>query len=467
MNRHLHKLLLTEALLLTPGLRAQLPTTPTTSQSEQAHPAKSQKTPWDPRGEWSEVAKSTNPKASSGVPYPPGSWMYFLPDDRKLSAMSIPGTHNTMAANVNQWARCQNDSLYTQLEDCGVRFIDIRLRQMGDGFSCHHGMVYLGKNFTDVLNDLKRFLQAHTRETIIMSVKPEYDSEPKRLELKDPNKKPTAQEIRRAIAEELITPGSVRRLDEQYYWFEPFSELLMSYVNDPKFKDLFLRSSSAKDAPPFKSIPSLGSARGKIILVRRFKDKNTDEGNERQKGNPHNMECGGIDASNWTPDGNPDAIGQVGSNPDVFAQDLCESPNDDRERPFNTKKQMIKDLMTFSKYNPESLCLNFNSAYIKYGGLPYPEWAADEMRPWLINHLNTKPEAPFGVIIVDFVDKKLAEQIYSRNFNQGLSPSSDLASEKIKSSNASGNSGNGGRGGLFGNQNHPAKGKKTPWIDVQ
>lgn len=352
--------------------------------------------------------------ARSATPMP-GNWMSAIPDITPLSAMSIPGTHDSMAVDVSRYAECQTLPLLSQLDDCGVRFIDIRLRQMDNGFACHHGMVYLNKNFADVLNDLKAFLKTHPTETIVMSVKEEYDSASLRMELKDPEKQPSDGEIALAAKmERRGSPGALRRLYMNYYWYEPFSHLFMTYVDNKDFDGLFLKNPGKPTL--YSSIPTMGMARGKIVVVRRFRDKSDGECHDSQEGNPYSKECGGIAASDWTPDGNQQEIGKVGDNPPVFAQDLCEIPNGDREGPFNRKKDLIKKLMTYSNDHPEALCLNFNSAFIKYGGLPYPDWAADEMRPWLINYLKTNPPAPFGILIIDFVDLGLSQQVYSSNF---------------------------------------------------
>ncbi|MES2475103.1 MAG: phosphatidylinositol-specific phospholipase C domain-containing protein [Verrucomicrobiota bacterium] len=104
-------------------------------------------------------------------------WMSSLNGTLPLSQYSIPGTHDS-GARYEQFggtAKCQNLTIAGQLE-AGVRFLDIRCRHLDNAFTIHHGSVYQNINFADVLNDVMGFLNANPRETVIMSVKEEYDA---------------------------------------------------------------------------------------------------------------------------------------------------------------------------------------------------------------------------------------------------------------------------------------------------
>ena len=102
------------------------------------------------------------------------NWMRTVDGDKKLSQLTIPGTHDTCTFNISSSiSKCQNLTLRQQL-DAGIRFIDIRCRNYYDTFELHHGSDYLGLNFAYVLNGCRDFLNAHEDECIIMSVKEEY-----------------------------------------------------------------------------------------------------------------------------------------------------------------------------------------------------------------------------------------------------------------------------------------------------
>lgn len=102
------------------------------------------------------------------------NWMSNIADDTKLSELSIPGTHDTMSNGPGgDIVQTQGLSLPEQLK-VGIRYLDIRARAIDNVLTIHHGPVYLNKNFGDVLNYIKDFLNYHPSEMIIMRVKQEY-----------------------------------------------------------------------------------------------------------------------------------------------------------------------------------------------------------------------------------------------------------------------------------------------------
>ena len=115
--------------------------------------------------------------------FDPSNWMSKLPDDIKLSKLSIPGTHDTMTFHdqdachypiIGVLCLTQNMMLYEQLM-AGIRFIDIRIKQEPTNSSdlkIQHGDVYLDVTLYDVFKYLKIFLKSFNTETIIMSWEP-------------------------------------------------------------------------------------------------------------------------------------------------------------------------------------------------------------------------------------------------------------------------------------------------------
>src|SRR5439155_23215825 len=114
------------------------------------------------------------------------------------------------------------------------RFVDIRCRHIGDAFAIHHGSIYQNMNFDDVLNACFSFLTSNPGECIIMSVKEEYD------------------------------PSNNTRTFEQTFDAYTAKNPTHWYLGD--------------------AVPTLGSVRGKIVLLRRFSAASTPKG---------------IDATNW------------------------------------------------------------------------------------------------------------------------------------------------------------------------
>lgn len=103
------------------------------------------------------------------------NWMKSIPGERKLSTLSIPGTHGSGGRfePLLGTAKTQNLSIAEQL-NAGVRFLDVRCRFINNSFVIHHDRVYQHLNFDDVLQSCALFLDANPSEAIIMSIKEEY-----------------------------------------------------------------------------------------------------------------------------------------------------------------------------------------------------------------------------------------------------------------------------------------------------
>ncbi len=167
-------------------------------------------------------------------------WMASLSNCRRISELSIPGTHDTMSrcrdASTCQgeigkwWVKCQSFSLADQLK-IGIRALDIRCRHFGDRFAIHHGKSHVdGMWFdTDVLTPVIDFLKDHPGETVLMRIKPE--SEP------SGNKK-TFSEVFESYVEETGAP----------VWHPPEG------IDQPN--------------------PTLGEVRGKIVILDDFSNGN-------------------------------------------------------------------------------------------------------------------------------------------------------------------------------------------------
>jgi len=100
-------------------------------------------------------------------------WMSRV-ENKYLSQLTIPGTHDSGCRVNLEAAKTQSYSIKSQLEG-GIRFLDIRCRHIENIFAIHHGQMYCGLMFGDVLQICRNFLKANPKEVIIMRVKEEYD----------------------------------------------------------------------------------------------------------------------------------------------------------------------------------------------------------------------------------------------------------------------------------------------------
>uniref|UniRef100_A0A665TDR7 Si:dkey-266f7.9 n=1 Tax=Echeneis naucrates TaxID=173247 RepID=A0A665TDR7_ECHNA len=146
------------------------------------------------------------------------SWMASIPDDRLLSQVTMPGSHNTMALYGGVYAECQSWSLASQLR-AGVRFLDIRVRNVMGNLTIHHGISYQRAHFGDVLEGVVEFLQEYPSETVLMRVREEFS--------------------------------------ETYDIYHP----LVDYIHRYAHWDLLWHS---------QLVPTMGEARGKLIFLQDF-----------------------------------------------------------------------------------------------------------------------------------------------------------------------------------------------------
>lgn len=115
------------------------------------------------------------------LPYCRSNWMGHLPDTLCLSQVTIPGTHNAGADKhtsqiwwlVEDYVICQNFRIKNQLK-LGIRWLDIRLRYHNGSLLVHHGPFYLRKNFSNILDCSSDFLENHPSEVIILMIKQEH-----------------------------------------------------------------------------------------------------------------------------------------------------------------------------------------------------------------------------------------------------------------------------------------------------
>ncbi|MDY7965670.1 phosphatidylinositol-specific phospholipase C domain-containing protein [Bacillus thuringiensis] len=110
------------------------------------------------------------------------TWMKDISDNTRLSNLSIPGTHDSMATRATMpttppFTETHTLSLWNQLST-GIRFLDIRLKYENGALACYHGIVWLGKYFDYVLQQIKRYLETYPSETIYMRIAQENSNAP-------------------------------------------------------------------------------------------------------------------------------------------------------------------------------------------------------------------------------------------------------------------------------------------------
>ena len=101
------------------------------------------------------------------------SWMKNIPDNKKLSEITIPGTHDSCSLYGICCARTQTWTLFEQMK-AGIRFFDIRLRLYNNTLRAFHAFVDQKDTFDNILSYALYFLSQNPSETIIMQIITEY-----------------------------------------------------------------------------------------------------------------------------------------------------------------------------------------------------------------------------------------------------------------------------------------------------
>lgn len=96
-------------------------------------------------------------------------WMDRLSDDKDVTDIYLPGTHDTMAIYGGDLAKTQRMDLESQLY-AGIRFIDVRTRRLSNDLPIHHGVVYQKTNLTDVFKSIAAFLKEHPQEVLFARI---------------------------------------------------------------------------------------------------------------------------------------------------------------------------------------------------------------------------------------------------------------------------------------------------------
>lgn len=289
-------------------------------------------------------------------------WMAALDDGLPLSEVVLPGTHDSATKYVQLafFSKCQAKDIGAQLE-AGYRYLDIRLGTTGGGdewFKLMHGFtscktgaapwsdaLYIGK----VLQQCYDFLDAHPTETVVFAVKQEHGG---------------------------LSDGA----------FESDLDAVIRSVYERSDRWLLT-----------DHIPTVGEARGKLVLMRRYEDA---AGLGAESGIPLLWEDqGGHD------DVSLNTVASDNGSYTLWVQDRFKYDLGDKWAAFTAGMAAGETGADAASVN--FLSTNGTAAY----GHPY-KYAKD-----LNARLAALPQSQLrGWVIVDFAAAPLAEHIYGANF---------------------------------------------------
>ena len=277
-----------------------------------------------------------------------GDWMAALPDERVISEITIPGTHDCASQNAQLGfiTKCQALDAAQQL-NIGARYLDIRLGAVDGALKLYHGFTKCKASplpwaaqidLEDVLRDCYAFLDAHPGETILFAVKQEHGGLP----------------------------------DAE------FDALVQSYVQRDAERWL------TPDA-----LPTLGEARGRLVLLRRYEGAGLPLLWANQNGHD---------------DTSRNTVQEDNGSYTLWVQDRYEYGAEDKWDAFRAG-------LNAAQADGENASVHFLSTK---GTLPqgHPWFFAQKLNPQL---LALGADQLSGWIVVDFLTPELAQAIYGAN----------------------------------------------------
>ncbi len=288
-------------------------------------------------------------------------WMSYLPDDKYISEITIPGTHNSCARNVvfGYAMRCQNTDVSEQLVN-GYRYLDFRIAleetdedsdivMVNKLAKCHVAGSFFSDYlyFDDAMEDVYAFLEEHPSESVIINIKMEDDAH-------------SVAEIQSLLLDKIK--------QNKGYWYTD------------------------------SSIPTLGEVRGKVVLGTRFEDANGT--------GTTGLNLIWTEQDNSTPADLPYDL-YVIDDYRLWVQDRYKYSVED-------KYEAVVDGFENCEADENTVFLNFVSTSGD-GPIGHPYGYAKTLNG-LIMEYPLKSNTGYGTVIVDFGDANLARHIYYSNF---------------------------------------------------
>jgi 1-phosphatidylinositol phosphodiesterase len=311
------------------------------------------------------------------------SWMRDIPDDAAVTALSIPGTHDSCCTDGPfGFFKTQNLDLADQL-NAGIRFLDIRLAHYKDNLFVHHDVVHMEKCYADVLKICISFLGRHPSETILMSVKNEgrFDSVLGRFAPSG-----LLGKSRGDPANWAVRSSSFDHVFQARTWEHVEDASLFYNLSVP------LPGGGSVDKVALTSETTLGDVRGKIVLLRRF------------EGGPDV----GFDLTYW-----PENRRFRSAAPPFYdVEDRYQNPGNDDKYDF-----IVTHIEEARRGDPQDLYITFSSAV----GLTARTYSKT-INPPLNDYLAGSPPGRVGIIVTDYFDEPpdLVSNVINTNVRSGL-----------------------------------------------
>ena len=291
------------------------------------------------------------------------TWMENIFDDTYLSEISIPGTHDSGTHHITfgYFMRCQNTDISKQLKN-GYRYLDVRLAIHQDKDGQRLNIIHSFAKCHKSASPISDYLYLDDVLEDVYSFLDEHPTETVILNMKIESKD-EADQVQKLLYDTIDANES--------YWYTD------------------------------NTIPTLGEVRGKAVLCTRFEDS-IGAGESKT----------GIQLL-WEDQGSTEIVDlpyelSVTNDVRLWVQDRYNYDAED-------KYAAVVDGLENCEVDSNTLFLNFVSTSGK-SPIGHPKGYAKDLNKLLLEY-EFMPCTNYGIVIVDFGNKKLAEKIYTSNFS--------------------------------------------------
>lgn len=288
------------------------------------------------------------------------NWMKNIADDKKITAINMPGTHDSACLHIDLAfiSQTQHLSVSEQL-NIGVRYFDFRFKYETSKFIANHSICHCRKKSgfwnelllaDDIVADCVEFLRNNPSETILFQLKEAHS-----------------------------------KSGHEFY-----NEFYKRYIENDK-DSWFVEN----------RVPSLGEVRGKIILLRVVSvdaDVFTDENSGINFSSYPHVSTYNVD--DWKKGEIRKLGGEVYSG--MFVQDSYRSEG---KHKWGTVTRFLESGLCDEDFN---ICLTSCTRVF------VPRFNAPKINK-LIKHYNFKKGKLYGIISTDFIDEEICKKIINTN----------------------------------------------------
>ena len=341
---------------------------------------------------------SVNASACDTSEVSSSNWMSCLPDDIPLNELSIPGAHDATAVKTRYFTQtaAQTQSLFTDdMLKAGVRYFDLRIyKKNNDFYMCHQSVNCKNRDGSDlklqtVIDNMTGFLDENPGEALILQIKSDRDGNKNDQSIAD-------------YFKDLALQGKI-------------------YIGD--------------------TVPTLGQARGKMVILSRLDlGKDTSTAKYQMPNCDDKQVYWAIDVHtfNWGDEKNKTmTLTAEDLDYEVWTEDEFDVTRNEKwdyitnsllgDKSAAVRRDAAKDAgkhawsIVYTSLSHQSVVGVIGEIalpFFNFDPIVFPKDGADTINPKLLTLLREYSDLYTGCLVCDFINAELAGTIYMRNFNR-------------------------------------------------